>query len=323
MGGDARRGSPRRGKPFGHPGPSVRRRTHRRYRIGSGSPPCCPQSRWPCTSRTRMGRSPVGEGVGRFLRGATGGAQGSAAPPPFTPSSSAPLTLLGSGIPEGAPRGGGCLSTHRTPGSRGPGSRGRLKAVRRPQWSQARLPRSLTPTNPPAGLTSGKEPWLYTISNDVLPQPPSPTITIFSSFLPGPAFGPGAPGASIAVSSRHPQPRAGQSSGAERSGAGAESRGRGEINPAHYVPASPPPGSHPGPPPSLSFPFCSVPDRGVHFSFPGKLRQLRNGGTQPEARLPLPSLHVKARPPPTRFDRFRRSSQGTSDWQAPPSAGHL
>lgn len=40
------------------------------------------------------------------------------------------------------------------------------------------------------------------MSSDVLPQPPSPTITIFSSFLAelGAAAGAGAPGASIAQS---------------------------------------------------------------------------------------------------------------------------
>lgn len=39
------------------------------------------------------------------------------------------------------------------------------------------------------------------MSNEVLPQPPSPTITIFSSFRPGPgaAVGAGAPGVSIAL----------------------------------------------------------------------------------------------------------------------------
>lgn len=40
-------------------------------------------------------------------------------------------------------------------------------------------------------LTSGKEPLAYTISRDVFPQPPSPTITTFTSFLPdGAAAGP-------------------------------------------------------------------------------------------------------------------------------------
>lgn len=36
----------------------------------------------------------------------------------------------------------------------------------------------------PSPLTSGKEPLAYTISSDVFPQPPSPTITTFTSFLP-------------------------------------------------------------------------------------------------------------------------------------------
>lgn len=177
------------------------------------------------------------------------------------------------------------------------------------------MPRSLTPTNPPAGLTSGKEPWLYTISSDVLPQPPSPTITIFSSFLPGP----GAPGASIAVSSRHWQPRAGQTSAAERSGAGAGSRGGAKETPPAVCRHRLRQAATRAHLPASVFLSVGVPARGVHLSFPGKLRQLRNGGTQPVARLPLPPMHVKARPPPTRFDRFRRSSQGTPDWQAPPS----
>lgn len=70
------------------------------------------------------------------------------------------------------------------------------------------------------GLTSGKEPWLYTMSSEVLPQPPSPTITIFSSFLPGPgaAVGAGVAGASMARSRQYWQPRAGLSAGAELAG---------------------------------------------------------------------------------------------------------
>lgn len=47
-------------------------------------------------------------------------------------------------------------------------------------------------------LTSGKAPFAYTISSDVFPQPPSPTITIFTSFFPDgaaalPPFPPAAP----------------------------------------------------------------------------------------------------------------------------------
>lgn len=113
--------------------------------------------------------------------------------------------------PEGAPRGGDCLSPRRTPGRRGPGSRRGVTAVRRPRGPKPVSPPQSGPHHSRGGLTSGKEPWLYTISSDVLPQPPSPTITIFSSFLPGP--GPGAPGASIAASSPHWQPR-----GADRGG---------------------------------------------------------------------------------------------------------
>lgn len=68
-----------RGKPSGpgenlraDRGPSARRRTHRRCRRGSGSPPCCPRSRWPSTSRTRMGRSAVGYGIGLVLKACGG-----------------------------------------------------------------------------------------------------------------------------------------------------------------------------------------------------------------------------------------------------------
>lgn len=204
-------------------GPSPRRRTHRRCRISSGSPPCCPRSRWPCTSRTRMGRSAVGERAVLVLK-RCGGDPGSdwIPTPTFTPSGSAPLTLLGSGIPEGAPRGDGRLSVRRTPGTWGPGSGRRLRSVPHPQWSQARLPRPQPASSPPAGLTSGKDPWLYTMSSELLPQPPSPTTTIFSCFLPGPgaAVGAGAPGLSIAGSRQHWRRRPEESAKVERSGAG-------------------------------------------------------------------------------------------------------
>lgn len=76
-------------------------------------------------------------------------------------------------------------------------------------------PRRPPASSTPEGLTSGKEPWLYTMSSEVLPHPPSPTITIFSSFLPGPgaAVGAGVSGTSIAGSRRHWQRCAGQSPG--------------------------------------------------------------------------------------------------------------
>lgn len=66
---------PRQGKPSGRTNPGTlgaQTHTHRRCRRGSGSPPCCPQSRWPCTSRIRMGHSAVGEGIGLVLKGCSG-----------------------------------------------------------------------------------------------------------------------------------------------------------------------------------------------------------------------------------------------------------
>lgn len=148
-------------------------------------------------------------------------------PHPYLPSSADLAqphtpTLLGSGIPEGAPLGDGRLFVIRMPGTWGPGSGRRLRSSRRPSWSQVLPPippPAYLPAAPPASLTSGKEPWLYTMSSEVLPQPPSPTITIFSSFRPEPgaavAAGAGAPAASIAKSRQHWQPLAGWSAGVE------------------------------------------------------------------------------------------------------------
>lgn len=85
----------------------------------------------------------------------------------------------------------------------------------------------LTPSCHQAGLTSGNEPWQYTISRDVLPQPPSPTITIFNSFLAelGAAAGAGAPGASIARSPQRWMLRAGSSPVERQGGGGATGQG--------------------------------------------------------------------------------------------------
>lgn len=131
-----------------------------------------------------------------------------------------------------------------------------------------------SPSHPPAGLTSGKEPWLYTMSSDVLPQPPSPTITIFSSFLPGrgAAVRAGAPGVSIARSQLHWRLRASHSQ-AERSlrGRGCRAELRRPRPRASATSARQPPE-----PTSGWFPFYWVPTLG-RFQFPGKLRQLRNG----------------------------------------------
>ena len=105
----------------------------------------------------------------------------------FAPSGSVPPTPQGSGIPEGETRGGGRLLARRTAGTPGPGSvqaEGRLSPSGGPSPNPFSILRP--PALPSASLTSGKEPWLYTMSSEVLPQPPSPTITIFSSFLPGP-----------------------------------------------------------------------------------------------------------------------------------------
>lgn len=133
-----------------------------------------------------------------------------------------------------------------------------------PGWGTPRFLRSQAHPHPSchlAGLTSGNEPWQYTMSSDVLPQPPSPTITIFSSFL---AELGAAAGASIA---RSPEPGA-RSAGccapvraqlSDRDGGGAVGRGY-EAPPsgswrhfcqaasrAHLLPASSLPGYGPSP----------------------------------------------------------------------------
>lgn len=58
----------------------------------------------------------------------------------------------------------------------------REKRLERGRAAPAAPPAAPQPLRPP-GLTSGKAPCAYTISSDVFPQPPSPTITTFTSFL--------------------------------------------------------------------------------------------------------------------------------------------
>lgn len=289
------------------PGPSVRRRTHPRYRTGSGSPPCCPQSRWPCISRTPMGRSPVGEGSA----GSHGG--------PVTLCSSAPLARLDSNSRGGAP---GWRLPLPAQDAGAPGSRLEARGDGRPSppGAQARLPTAVRPPSLP------RRPHLREGALAVHHKQRCLAAAAVAhdhdlQLLPARARARGPGG----VHSRE-QPALAAARGRPR---GLNNPGRGQRDPAPWVPAAPPPGSRPGPPPGLfSFPLGPWP---AQFTFHSRgNRQPGSGGARSEARLPLSRLHVKARAPhrpdsivsaaPPGHPRLAgpASWQTPSDWPARP-----
>lgn len=225
---------PRWETPSGRPlGPSARRRTHRRCRRGSGSPPCCPLSRWPCISRIRMGRNAVDEGVGLVLRdvAAPRGPAGLLSTSTITPFSSAPPPS-GSGIPKGDPQGSSRLSAIGTPETRGPGSGCRPRAVPCPQWSRARPP-------PPTRLQHPRGPHLGEGALAVHHEQRSLAASSVThdhdlQLFPARARGGGRGRGLWDIHSREPATLAavrGAEPGVERSQAGAGPRGRGQKNP--------------------------------------------------------------------------------------------